>query len=290
VSDAALRAEFVKTRDVTTLSLKTAEIYAGFGQRYLKELLAAGTAKNWIVGRQLIDLVQEFPVTLDAEKLRALTRTLAPRAYSIASSRSEVGEEAHLLISAVRYQTHNRARRGVASNYAAALKKGAKVRVKLKPNKRFTLPAADRDIIMVGPGTGVAPFRAFVQERRAADAKGRSWLFFGDRTFTHDFLYQTEWQDALKDGALTRMDVAFSRDTPEKVYVQNRIWEKRRDLIEWLDGGATLYVCGDMNAMAKDVRSTLARAYADVKSISPEAAETTVASLERDKRYQQDVY
>ena len=129
-----------------------------------------------------------------------------------------------------------------------------------------------------------------MQERRASGAKGRGWLFFGDRTFTHDFLYQTEWQDALKDGGLSRMDVAFSRDTPEKTYVQHRIWEKRADLVAWLDGGANFYVCGDMNAMAKDVRTTLVRAYADVNALSPEAAEATVASLERDKRYQQDVY
>jgi sulfite reductase (NADPH) flavoprotein alpha-component len=290
VSDAALRAEFIKSRDVTTLSLKTMEIYAGFGQRYVKELVEAGTAKNWIAGRQLIDLVQEFPVALDAEKLRALTRPLAPRAYSIASSRAEVGDEAHLLISAVRYRTHGRARKGVASTYAAGLKKGARMRVKLKPNKHFVLPAAERDIIMVGPGTGVAPFRSFVQERRATKAKGRNWLFFGDRTFMHDFLYQLEWQDALKDGALTRMDVAFSRDTPEKVYVQHRLWEKRRDLIAWLDGGATFYVCGDQKSMAKDVRATLVAAYADVKALSPDAAEIAVATLEREKRYQQDVY
>jgi sulfite reductase (NADPH) flavoprotein alpha-component len=291
VSDATLRAELIKSRDVTTLSLKTVETYAGFGQRYLKGLLDAGTAKSWIAGRQLIDLVQGFPIALDADKLRALTRPLAPRAYSIASSRAEVGDEAHLLISAVRYRTHNRARKGVASNYVAErLKKGAKLRVKLKPNKHFALPAADRDIIMVGPGTGVAPFRAFVQERQATKAKGRSWLFFGDRTFTHDFLYQTEWQDALREGALTRMDVAFSRDTPEKVYVQHRIWEKRADIVAWLDGGASIYVCGDMNAMAKDVRAALVRAYVDVKSLSPQAAEAAVTSLERDKRYQQDVY
>jgi sulfite reductase (NADPH) flavoprotein alpha-component len=289
-SDVALRAELIKSRDVTTLSLKTMETYANFGQRYVKEFVDLGVAKRWIAGRQLIDLVQQFPLALDAEKLRALTRPLAPRAYSIASARSEVGEEAHLLISAVRYETRGRARKGVASNHAAGLKKGARVRVKLKPNKHFTLPSSERDIIMVGPGTGVAPFRAFVQERRATEAKGRNWLFFGDRTFTHDFLYQLEWQDALKDGALARMDVAFSRDTPEKVYVQNRIWDKRRDLIEWLDGGANFYVCGDMNAMAKDVRATLVRAYADVKSLSPEAAEQAVAALERDKRYQQDVY
>jgi sulfite reductase (NADPH) flavoprotein alpha-component len=216
---------------------------------------------------------------------------LAPRAYSIASSRSEVGEEAHLLISAVRYETHGRTRKGVASNYVAErLKRGARVRVKLKPNKHFTLPEADKDIIMVGPGTGVAPFRAFVQERRATKASGKSWLFFGDRTFTHDFLYQLDWQEALKDGALTRMDVAFSRDRPDKIYVQHKIWEQRRDLVEWLDNGAHFYVCGDAKAMAKDVRAMLVNAYADVKAITAEAAEQAVAALERDKRYLQDTY
>jgi sulfite reductase (NADPH) flavoprotein alpha-component len=291
-TEATLRNEFIKSRDVTTLSLKTIESYANStGHQYVKELVASGEARNWIAGRQLIDLIEQFPIALDTEKLRALTRPLAPRAYSIASSRAEAGEEAHLLVSAVRYETHGRARKGVASNHMAErLKKGARLRVKLKPNKHFTLPAADRDIIMVGPGTGVAPFRAFVQERRATSAKGRNWLFFGDRTFTHDFLYQTEWQDALKDGGLTRMDLAFSRDTPDKVYVQHRIWEKRADLVAWLDGGANLYVCGDARQMAKDVRATLVRAYVDVKAISPEAAEAAVAALERDKRYQQDVY
>jgi len=290
--DDKLRAELIKTRDVTTLSLKTVETYvAQTGHQYVKALLADGQAKDWIAGRQLIDLIANFQIALTADHLRALTRPLAPRAYSIASSRREVGDEAHLLISAVRYETHGRARKGVASNYVAErLKRGGRVRAKLKPNKHFGLPAADKDIIMVGPGTGVAPFRAFVQERRATAAKGRSWLFFGDRQFTHDFLYQLDWQEALKDGALTRMDVAFSRDTPEKVYVQNKLWDKRRDLIVWLDGGAHFYVCGDAKAMAKDVRATLVRAYADVKALSPEAAEQAVANLERDKRYLQDTY
>jgi sulfite reductase (NADPH) flavoprotein alpha-component len=143
---------------------------------------------------------------------------------------------------------------------------------------------------MVGPGTGVAPFRSFVQERRGASAPGKSWLFFGDRNYTHDFLYQLEWQDALKDGVLTRMDVAFSRDTPEKVYVQNRIWDRRREVVAWLDDGASLYVCGDAKQMAKDVRATLVRAYADVKALAPDAAERAVVELERGKRYLQDVY
>ena len=290
--DDKLRAEFISARDVTTLSLKTVQTYADqTGHQYLKALIDAGEAKEWIVGRQLIDLIAMFPIALTAEHLRAVTRPLAPRAYSIASSRSEVGEEAHLLISAVRYDSHGRSRKGVASNYAAArIKRGSKVRVKLKPNKHFGLPAGDKDIIMVGPGTGVAPFRAFVQERRAKEAKGRSWLFFGDRQFTHDFLYQLDWQEALKDGALTRMDVAFSRDTPEKVYVQNKLWDRRQDLVEWLDAGANFYVCGDAKNMAKDVRSTLVRAYADVKALTPEAAEQIVAGLERDKRYLQDTY
>jgi sulfite reductase (NADPH) flavoprotein alpha-component len=223
--------------------------------------------------------------------LRAVTRPLAPRAYSIASSRREFEDEAHLLISAVRYNAFGRARKGVASTHVAErLKRGDRVRVKLKPNKHFALPSPDKDIIMVGPGTGVAPFRAFVQERRAIEASGKSWLFFGDRTYTHDFLYQLDWQDALKDGALTRMDMAFSRDTPEKTYVQHRLWERRRDVIEWLDNGAHFYVCGDAKSMAKDVHSTLARAYADVKAVTPEVAEQALATLEREKRYSTDTY
>ncbi len=290
--DDKLRSEFIKSRDVTTLSIKTVESYAAStGHQYVKALLADGHAKEWIAGRQLVDLIATFPIALDAEKLRALTRPLAPRAYSIASSRREVGDEAHLLVSAVRYESHGRARKGVASNYMAErLKRGGRVRVKLKPNKHFSLPPGDRDIIMVGPGTGVAPFRAFVQERRATQAKGRSWLFFGDRTFTHDFLYQLDWQEALKDGSLTRMDVAFSRDTPNKIYVQHKLWDQRSELIEWLDGGAHFYVCGDAKAMAKDVRAALVRAYADVKALSAEAAEQAVVTLEREKRYLQDTY
>ena len=290
--DDKLRAEFIASRDVTTLSLKTVETYAAqTGHQYVKALIADGQAKEWIAGRQLIDLIATFPIALTAELLRALTRPLAPRAYSIASSRRQVGEEAHLLISAVRYESHGRARKGVASNYVAErLKRGGRVRVKLKPNKHFALPAPDCDIIMVGPGTGVAPFRAFVQERRATQGPGRSWLFFGDHQFTHDFLYQLDWQEALKDGALTRMDVAFSRDRPEKIYVQHKLWDQRRDLIEWLDGGAHFYVCGDAKSMAKDVRAALVSAYADVKQLSAEVAEQAVAGLEHDKRYLTDTY
>ena len=290
--DDKLRGELIASRDVTTLSAKSVETYAtSTGHTYVKQLIADGQVRDWIAGRQLIDLIATFPIALDADRLRALTRPLAPRAYSIASSRSEVGDEAHLLISAVRYRAFGRDRKGVASTHVAdRLKKGGRVRVKLKPNKHFSLPAPDKDIIMVGPGTGVAPFRAFVQERRATQATGKSWLFFGDRQFTHDFLYQSDWQEALNDGALTRMDVAFSRDRPDKLYVQHKVWERRQDLVEWLDNGANFYVCGDAKAMAKDVRAMLVNAYADVKTLPLEAAEQAVVTLEREKRYLQDVY
>lgn len=292
-SDEALRTEFLKSRDVTTLSLKTVENYAAAtNHQYVKRLLESGEAKSWIEGRQLVDLVAEFPITLSADQLKGFTRPLAPRAYSIASSRKEVGDEAHLLVSTVRYESHGRERLGVASGFIGErMKKGDRVRVKVKPNKHFALPSStDTDIIMVGPGTGVAPFRSFVQERRASGAKGKNWLFFGDRSFTHDFLYQLEWQDALKDGSLARMDIAFSRDTPEKVYVQNKLWEQRKDVVEWLENGAHFYVCGDAKSMAKDVRSTLSRAYADVKNVSPEIAEQALQKLDREHRYLQDVY
>jgi sulfite reductase (NADPH) flavoprotein alpha-component len=202
-----------------------------------------------------------------------------------------VSDEAHLLVAAVRYDSHGRQRAGVASSHVVdRLSKGDRLRVKLRPNRHFALPAPDQDIIMVGPGTGIAPFRAFVQERRATAASGRSWLFFGDRRFTHDFLYQLEWQDALQEGALSRIDLAFSRDTPEKIYVQHRMWEERRDLVDWLDNGAYFYVCGDAKKMAKDVRTTLVRALADVKGLAPDAAEAAVRELEKSRRYLQDVY
>jgi sulfite reductase (NADPH) flavoprotein alpha-component len=291
-SNDALRANLIDNRDVTTLSLKGLEAYAqATGDRHVNDLLASGEARNWIIGRQLIDLIESSQIKLSAEQLRNLTRPLAPRAYSIASSSMEAGDGAHLLVAAVRYRSLGRARKGVASSFVAErLRKGSRARVKLRPNKYFALPPHDADIIMVGPGTGIAPFRAFVQERRAVGAKGRSWLLFGDRRFTHDFLYQLEWQEALKDGILTRMDVAFSRDTPRKFYVQHRIWQHRRDVVDWIEGGAHLYVCGDGKAMAKDVRKMLVDVYSDVKGLMPDAAEQAIRTIERDHRYLQDVY
>ncbi|MGU3476646.1 diflavin oxidoreductase [Methylobacterium sp. D48H] len=291
--DEALRRALLAERDITTLSAATIERFVkATGHAEAQTLIDSGEAKAWIEGRHLIDLLETYPAKLTAEHVNTITRPLPPRAYSIASSRKEVGDEVHLAIAAVRYETHSRARSGVASVHVAdRIRDGAKLRVRLKPNRHFRLPQDPAtDIIMVGPGTGVAPFRAFVQERRAVEAPGRSWLFFGDRHFTHDFLYQLEWQDALEDGSLTKIDVAFSRDQPEKVYVQDRITQHAQELVSWLDGGAHLYVCGDAKAMAKDVRAAVVGAYQSAKGLSAADAEAQVAALERSHRYQQDVY
>ncbi|SEO25531.1 sulfite reductase (NADPH) flavoprotein alpha-component [Methylobacterium sp. UNC300MFChir4.1] len=291
--DEALRRALLAERDITTLSAATIERFVkATGHAEAQTLIDSGEAKAWIEGRHLIDLLETYPAKLTADHIGTITRPLPPRAYSIASSRKEVGDEVHLAIAAVRYETHGRARSGVASVHVAdRIRDGAKLRVRLKPNRHFRLPQDPAtDIIMVGPGTGVAPFRAFVQERRAVEAPGRSWLFFGDRHFTHDFLYQLEWQDALEDGSLTKIDVAFSRDQPEKVYVQDRITQHAQELVSWLDGGAHLYVCGDAKAMAKDVRAAVVGAYQSAKGLSAAEAEAQVAALERSHRYQQDVY
>lgn len=291
--DDALRRTLLAERDITTLSPVTVERFVtATGHADARRLVESGEVRAWIEGRHLVDLLETFPAALEAGHLGNITRPLPPRAYSIASSRKEVGEEAHLLVAAVRYEAQGRSRSGVASVHVAdRIRDGAKLKVRLKPNRHFRLPADPAtDILMVGPGTGIAPFRAFTQERRAVGATGRSWLFFGDRRFTHDFLYQLEWQDALEDGSLSRIDVAFSRDQPEKVYVQDRIWQRRRDVVDWLEGGASFYVCGDAKAMAKDVRAALVRSYADVKALSADDAEAAVTKLERDKRYLQDVY
>jgi sulfite reductase (NADPH) flavoprotein alpha-component len=240
-------------------------------------------------GWQVIDKLEAAPRKLTEEQLLSLLRPLAPRYYSIASSRKAVPDEAHLLIAAVRYETHGRERKGVASvDVAERRKAGDRMRVFLKPNAHFRLPAdPERPIIMIGPGTGIAPFRAFMQERDAVGARGRNWLVFGHRNYTHDFLYQLEWQDLLKRGVLTRLDVAFSRDQPEKRYVQHALWDARRDLYAWLQEGAAIYVCGDANAMAKDVHATLQRVLGEQGNRDGAAA---LDALRREGRYLRDVY
>lgn len=292
--DAAARAALIERHDITTLTRPLVQAYADLtGDAALAALRDDDEAyARFAEGRQPIDLFEAFPHRLTAEQLTGLLRPLPPRLYSIGTSLKATPDEAHLLLAAVRYASHGRDRKGVASTFVAdARRVGDRLKVYLKPNRHFRLPAdGDAPVIMVGPGTGVVPFRAFMQEREAVGAQGRNWLFFGDRNFQHDFLYQLEWQDFLKSGVLDRIDVAFSRDQPEKIYVQDRMWERRADLYAWLQDGAHFYVCGDEKAMAKDVHATLARIIADQGGMTAETAEAYIADLRRTGRYLRDVY
>ena len=291
--DGPLRARLASDFDITTLSRQVIEAYVAVNaDPGLRELLAGDAWRAYLEGRQIVDLLEDFPAELTPAQLTGLLRKLPPRLYSVASALEASPDEAHLLVGVVRYQTHGRERQGVASGLVAErLQVGDRLRVYVKPNKNFRLPDdPGRPIVMIGPGTGVAPFRAFLQHRQATGAAGRSWLLFGDRNFTHDFLYQLEWQEWLKEGVLTRLDVAFSRDQPEKVYVQQRMWQRRAELFGWLEDGAHLYVCGDDKAMAKDVHAALAAIVADQSGRSPAAAEAYLSDLKKQRRYQRDVY
>lgn len=291
--DHALRDRLANELDITVLSRQVIEAYAALDpDAKMRDLLTGNAWRAYIKGRQIVDLLEDFPAELTPAQLTGLLRKLPPRLYSVASALAANRDEADLLVGVVRYQNHGRARSGVASGFVAErLRVGDKLKVYVKPNKNFRLPDdPERPVVMIGPGTGVAPFRAFLQQRQATGAAGRSWLFFGDRNFTHDFLYQLEWQEWLKDGVLSRLDVAFSRDQPEKIYVQHRMWQRRADLFAWLEDGAHLYVCGDEKAMAKDVHATLVAIVADQSGRSPAAAEAYLADLKKQRRYQRDVY
>ena len=240
---------------------------------------------------QPIDLLRRYPATWRPGALLAALRPLAPRLYSIASSPKAVGEEVHLTVAVVDYEAHGSAHWGAASSLLAATAEDGRLPVFIEPNERFRLPADDsRDIIMIGPGTGVAPFRAFLQERRESGAAGRNWLFFGNRHFASDFLYQVEWQQALQDGSLHRLDLAFSRDSEQKTYVQQRLREQGAELHAWLEGGAHIYVCGDSKHMARDVHAALVDVIAAHGGHSPEAAQAWLGELLQQGRYARDVY
>ncbi|SFS12926.1 sulfite reductase (NADPH) flavoprotein alpha-component [Dyella sp. OK004] len=240
---------------------------------------------------QPIDLLRRYRGAWTADALVAALRPLTPRLYSIASSTKVVGEEVHLTVATVDYRAHGEPHWGAASSFLAASDEDTRVPVFIEPNERFRLPAdPSRDIIMIGPGTGVAPFRAFVQERREIAASGRNWLLFGNRHFNLDFLYQLEWQDAIKQGALHRLDLAFSRDEADKVYVQHRLREHGRELYAWLKDGAHLYVCGDATHMAKDVHAALIDVAVTHGGQSPEDAKAWLADLLQQGRYARDVY
>lgn len=283
--------------DITALSRAIARKYLALaGNAELEKLLSDDSTsefREWIWGREIIDLLENFSIEgLTAQQFVSILRKLPPRLYSIASSPKAHLGEVHLTVAAVRYEGHGKDRKGVASTFLADVTPiGSKVLVYVHRNMNFRLPQDDATpIIMVGPGTGIAPFRAFVEERAERGAKGDSWLFFGDQNYNFDFLYQLEWQDHLKEKNLTRLDVAFSRDQPEKVYVQDIMRQQAAELYEWLKKGAMFYVCGDKERMAKDVHQTLIEIIAEHGQLSEEEAVAYVEQLKKDKRYQRDVY
>lgn len=283
--------------EVTTLSKAILKKLAATSKSAELESLLAEDAKDqlkdYLWGRWVADAIQDFaPKGLSAEALVGILRKLPPRLYSIASSPLAHPDEVHLTIASVRYEAHGLERKGVASTYLSDLvETGQPLKVYTHINKNFRLPDSDdTPIIMVGPGTGIAPFRSFVEHRAETGAKGESWLIFGDQHYTYDFLYQLEWQDHLKNGSLSRLDVAFSRDQPEKVYVQDRIRENAAELYQWLERGAHFYVCGDASRMAHDVHEALIETVESAGGKSRAEAEAYVEALKKAKRYQRDVY
>lgn len=240
----------------------------------------------------IVDMVRRAPVELTAEQLIALLRPLTPRLYSIASSQAENETEVHITVGAVRFDIDGRERAGGASSFLAdRLEEEGEVRVFIEHNDNFRLPAnPETPVIMIGPGTGIAPFRAFMQQRDNDGAEGKNWLFFGNPHFTDDFLYQVEWQRYVKDGLLTNIDLAWSRDQQQKVYVQDKIRAKGAEVWDWIQQGAHIYVCGDANRMAKDVEQALLELVAEHGGMDTETADEYLSELRIERRYQRDVY
>ncbi|MBV2130419.1 assimilatory sulfite reductase (NADPH) flavoprotein subunit [Arsukibacterium indicum] len=290
--------------DALTSQLELTQSYPAFVEKYaaasandtLQQLAADKTAlRAYLTDRQIIDIVRDYPVSqtpISAQQLADALRKQQPRLYSIASSQAEVEDEVHLTVAVVRYDAFGQPHTGGASGYLAdRLAEGDKVRVFVEQNNNFRLPANDdTPVLMIGPGTGIAPFRAFLQERDARGASGKNWLFFGNPHFTQDFLYQTELQGYLKQGLLTKLDVAFSRDSAQKVYVQDKLRKHAAEVYQWLEQGAHVYICGDANRMAKDVHQALLEIVQQQGSKTAEQAQQYLDELRVAKRYQKDVY
>ncbi|WP_179037915.1 assimilatory sulfite reductase (NADPH) flavoprotein subunit [Paenibacillus sp. URB8-2] len=292
-----LREALLRHYEITVLTKPLLEQAAGLApESSLKELLAPGREQElraYAEDRDLLDLVQDYGLTgIPAGDFVKILRKLPARLYSISSSPEANPDEVHITVRAVRYESQGRDRYGVCSvQLAERIQPGDKVPVYIQHNSNFKLPEnPETPVIMIGPGTGVAPFRAFIGEREETGAEGKTWLFYGDQHFSTDFLYQVEWQRWLKEGVLTRLDVAFSRDTDKKVYVQHRMLEKARDLYLWLQEGAAVYVCGDEKRMAHDVHTALATILEQEGGLSSEEAAEYLTLMQQQKRYQRDVY
>ncbi|MGI4759655.1 MAG: assimilatory sulfite reductase (NADPH) flavoprotein subunit [Janthinobacterium lividum] len=290
-----LSAALASRRELTVLTRDVLERYAALAPHAELQGLLADTSRlqPYLYGRDVADLLLDFPTDqLTPQALADTLRPLPTRAYSIASSLLAHPDEVHLTVGAVRYQAHGRQKQGVCSSLLAdRVAVGDEVRVFVEHNEYFKLPkAADTDIIMVGAGTGIAPFRAFVEERVELGDTGRNWLLFGNPHFTTDFLYQAEWQQHLKRGGLAKLDVAFSRDQAAKVYVQDRLLENSRDVFGWLENGAQFYVCGDKNRLGHAVQAALVQVVQKEAGLSPENATAYVKNLKKQRRYLEDVY
>ncbi|WGE91168.1 assimilatory sulfite reductase (NADPH) flavoprotein subunit [Actinobacillus genomosp. 1] len=248
--------------------------------------------QNFVQNTPLVDVLNRYPAILSAEQFIALLRPITPRLYSISSAQAEVGEEVHLSVGVVRYEYNGKARAGGASSYLAdRVEEDGQVRIFVEHNDNFKLPQdSSKPIIMIGSGTGIAPFRSFVQQRAADEAEGKNWLIFGNQHFASDFLYQTEWQQFAKDGFLHKYSFAWSRDQEQKIYVQDKIREEAETLWQWLQQGAYLYVCGDASRMAKDVNQALLDVIAQQGNLNTDEAEEYLDNLREEKRYQRDVY
>lgn len=263
------------------------------GNEKIKKILQSpDSVKDFVYGKDLVDLFTTFPEKLSAEQFVGLLRPIQPRLYSIASSQQAYPDEVHLSVGVVKYKDEKRLKTGLCSVFLSdRMHEDESVPVFVERNNNFRLPSDPATpIIMVGAGTGVAPYRAFVQQRELDEKRGKSWLVFGNRHSETEFLYQLEWQRHLREGSLTRMDVAFSRDGKERVYVQHRLQEQGKLLFDWLENGAHFYVCGDMKKMARDVHATLLDVVGKYGGLSNEAAEEYVLKLQQQKRYQTDVY
>lgn len=275
--------------------------YPGFLKAYqantndpdLKSILDdKSQVRGFLEDRQIVDIIEQFPNKIDAQALVDAMRPITPRLYSIASSQNEVEDEVHLTVAHVDYEAFGFRHQGGASGFLSTrLEENGEVKVFVESNDNFRLPSNPNiPIIMVGPGTGVAPFRAFMQEREASESEGKNWLFFGNPSFTQDFLYQVEWQAYLKSGLLTKIDLAFSRDQADKIYVQHRLLEQGQEVFAWLEEGAHFYVCGDAMKMAKDVENALLQIIEKFGNKSESEAKQYLVDMRKAKRYQKDVY
>ncbi|EPF5077207.1 NADPH-dependent assimilatory sulfite reductase flavoprotein subunit [Yersinia enterocolitica] len=286
----ALRSQLELTQNTTLIVDKYSALSRD--EKLIALLADKPALQHYAKNTPIVDMVRQAPSDLNADQLVALLRPLTPRLYSIASSQAETENEVHITVGVVRYDIDGRPRTGGASGYLAdRLEVDGDIRIFIEHNDNFRLPTnPETPVIMIGPGTGIAPFRAFMQQREADGATGKNWLLFGNPHFTEDFLYQVEWQRYVKDGLLTRIDLAWSRDQADKIYVQDKLREQGAELWNWIQQGAHIYVCGDANRMAKDVEQVLLDVVALHGAMDAEQADEYLSELRLARRYQRDVY